>query len=140
MLPKISEVGRLWDDPTIRWTPSGKAVVTVPLVFSKRKKTESGSWEDVGSLFVRGTLWDQYAQNVADSLSKGDSVLVSGELAEREYEKDGEKRKSLELKIFDIGPTLKWGPVKIARAERSSGESWSSASDDPWASDDSAPF
>lgn len=136
MLPKITEVAKLWADPEIRWTSTGKAVATIPLVFSKRTKTENGGWKDAGSLFVRGTLWDDYAQNAVDTLSKGDSVLVTGELMQREYEKDGQKRQSLELRIYDIGPALKWGPAKISRAERSS-KTGGMPADDPWASDSS---
>jgi single-strand DNA-binding protein len=139
-LPRISEVGKLWADPTIRYTAQGKAVTTVPLVFSKRKKDDTtGKWEDAGTLFVRGTLWEQYAEHAANSLTKGDTVLVTGELEQREYEKDGEKRQSLELRIYDIGPALKWAPVNIQRADRSSQSG--PPADDPWSSsDDQAPF
>lgn len=142
MLPKISEVGRLWADPEIRFTSAGKAVCTLPLVFSKRKKTDAGGWEDVGSLFVKGTLWDQYAQNAADTLTKGDQVFVTGELYQRDWEdKEGGKRQSLELRVFDVGPVLKWGTAKISRAERSSGGDGvlSSGGDDPWATEE-VPF
>ena len=144
-LPKITEVGKLFADPEIRWTATGKAVATIPIVFSKRTKTEAGGWQDAGTLFIRGTLWDQYAQNAVDSLSKGDSVLVTGEIFEREWEdKEGNKRKTLELKIYDIGPALKWNPAKISRADRSSQSA--GPVDDPWASnppldsEDSPPF
>jgi single-strand DNA-binding protein len=138
-LPRISEVGKLWKDPEIRYTPAGKAVATVPLVFSKRRKDDStGKWEDVGSLFVRGSIWEGYAENVVNSLSKGDSVFVVGELEQREYEKDGEKRQSLELRIFEMGPTLKGAGVKILNADR--GSQSSGPADDPWATDEQAPF
>lgn len=140
MLPKIAEVGKLWADPEIRWTTGGKAVTTIPLVFSKRTKTEEGGWKDAGSLFVKGTLWDVYAQNAAETLSKGDQVVVIGELYEREWkDKEGGTRKSLELKIFDIGPTLKWNPAKIARAGRTS-DTGVAVEADPWATTDEAPF
>lgn len=133
MLPKIAEVGRLWADPEIRYTAGGKAVCTLPLVFSKRKKNEDGTWVDDGSLFVRGTLWDKYAENAANCLAKGDQVFVVGELMQREYEtKDGEKRTSLELKVYDCGPTLRWNEAKLSRAERSSQAG--PPVDDPWAS------
>lgn len=132
-LPRISEVGKLWKDPELKYISTGKAVCDLGIVFNKRTKTENGGWQDAGSLFVRGTLWDKYAENAAETLSKGDQVLVTGELHMREYEKnDGTKGQSLELKIYEIGPALKWNPAKIARADRLSQSS--GPADDPWAS------
>jgi single-strand DNA-binding protein len=140
MLPKIAEVGRLTADPEIRYTSGGKAVATVNLVFSNRKKTDAGGWVDDGVLFLRGTLWESYAENVANSLVKGDQVLVSGQIFQRDWEtKDGQKRTNIELKIFDIGPVMKWNEVKIQRAERSSQQ----PADDPWTTggiDEQPPF
>lgn len=142
-LPKLCEVGKLWADPELRFTPQGKAVCTLPLVFSKSKKTDNGGWTDDGTFWVRGTVWDKQAENCAETLSKGDKVLVIGELCEREYEdrKTGEKRKSLDLKVFDIGPSIKFNAAKISRADRGSQQQGAPA-DDPWASTDSsdAPF
>ena len=134
MLPRIAEVGRLWADPSIRYTPAGKAVCTLPLVFSKRKKDEdTGKWVDDSSLFVRGTVWDQQAEHAGNSLSKGDNVFVTGELFQREYEaKDGGKRQSLELRVWEVGPSMKWNDVKIQHADRSS--DGATPSDDPWGS------
>jgi single-strand DNA-binding protein len=140
MLPKIAEVGKLWAEVELRYTPAGKAVATLPLVFSKSKKTDNGGWVDDGTFWVRGTVWDTQAENCAETLSKGDKVLVIGELCEREYEdkKTGEKRKSMDLKIFDVGPSLKFNSAKISRADRLS-QAEAPASD-PWASDEKAPF
>lgn len=142
MLPKIAEVGKLWAEPEIRYTPAGKAVCTLPLVFSKSKKTENGGWTDDGTFWVRGTVWDTQAENCANTLSKGDKVLVIGELCEDEYEdkKTGEKRKSIKLKVFDIGPSLKFNAATISRAERLSKQD--APVDDPWATDNTseAPF
>lgn len=140
MLPRIAEVGRLWKDPEIRYTPQGKAVCTLPLVFSKRKKGDDGKWVDDASLFVRGTVWDQQAEHAANSLSKGDNVFVTGELFQREYDdKEGQKRQSLELRVYEVGPSMKWNDVEVRRVERSSQSG--APADDPWANTaDEAPF
>lgn len=148
MLPKITEVGKIWRDLEIRYTPSGKAVCDIPLVFNKRKKTDNGGYVDDGILWLYGTVWGTYAENCAESLTKGDQVMVSGELYEDEYEdrKTGEKRKSIKLKVFDIGPILKWNSLKINRADRTSKQT--EPEDDPWAnppapaldSDEEIPF
>jgi single-strand DNA-binding protein len=134
-LPKIQgEVARLWDEVQLRFTPSGKAVASVPLVFNKRKKNSQGEWEDAGSMFVRGTAWDQLGENCAESLSKSDEVVVSGELSTREFERaDGTKGQSVELNIWAIGPNLARATAKVNKASRGSDQKFSApAGEDPW--------
>lgn len=141
-LPRVTEVAKLWKDPELRYTPSGKAVCELPLLFVKRARNDAGQWEDVAQMWVRGTVWDRAAEHAAESLSKGDEVLVSGELSTREFErKGGSKGTSVEMRVFEIGPSLRWGPAKVSRAERSS-QSKPQGSDDPWqpADDTPAPF
>lgn len=156
-LPRINgEVGRLWADPTLSFTPSGKAVCAVPLVFKKSKKDANGVWQDVGEMWVRGTVWDQFGENVAESLSKGDEVVVSGELSVREYERqDGSKGSSVELNIWAIGPNLARATAKVNKTNRggeaaasrepayaagSSSDPWGSSQDSPSESTIEAPF
>lgn len=141
-LPRVAEVAKLWKDPELRYTPSGKAVCELPLLFVKRARNDAGQWEDVAQMWVRGTVWDRAAEHAAESLSKGDEVLVSGELSTREFErKDGSKGTSVEMRVFEVGPSLRWGSAKVSRAERSAARP-SGPSDDPWqaAPADEAPF
>lgn len=135
-LPKINgEVARLWADVELRFTPGGKAVATVPMVFNKRKQNpQTKEWEDAGSMFVRGTAWEQFAENISESLAKGDEVIVSGELSVREYERqDGSKGQSVELAIFAIGPNLKKATCKVNKVDRQ-GVPERPAAGDPWGS------
>ena len=92
-------------------------------------------------------LWDQLGENAAESLEKGDEVIVTGELSVHEYErKDGSKGQSLELNVYAIGPSLRFNTVKVARAERGSSKPQVSGTPDgdPWptapADDSTAPF
>jgi len=154
-LPRIQgEIARLWGDVELRFTPGGKAVASVPLVFNKRKKNQqTGEWEDAGSMFVRGTAWDQLGENCAETLSKADEVIVTGELSVREYDrKDGSgKGQSIELNIYAIGPNLARATAKVNKVSRGSEQRPSSGpSEDPWGAapppspgysvDDTAPF
>lgn len=147
-LPKIQgETARLWAEPELRYSPQGKAVCSVPLVFSKRKKNTQGVWEDAGSMFVRGTAWEQLGENCAESLTKGDEVIVTGELSVREFERnDGSKGQSLELNVYAIGPSLRFNTVKVNRVERGTAKPQGSGSPagDPWPTapvdEDSSPF
>lgn len=100
---------RLYADVELRFTQSGKAVATVPLIASDRKKNDqTNEWEDTDVLAVRGTVWDQVAENVANSLQKGDQVTVAGKMYVRRYESNGQQRQSVEMKILSIGPTLQF--------------------------------
>jgi len=144
-LPKIQgETARLWDNPELRFTAQGTAACSLPLVFNKRKKNQAGEWEDAGSMFVRGTAWDQLGENACESLEKGDEVIVTGELSVREFErKDGSKGQSVELNVYAIGPSLARATAKVSKVSPGStspAASSSTAGAPVAAADDDAPF
>lgn len=134
MIPKIAEVGKLWKDPEISYTPAGKAVCKLSIVFSKRKKTENEGWIDDKELWIKVTVWEKYAENCMETLTKGDLVMVSGELYQRKYtDNNGQERTSLELQTYEVAPILKHNSAKINRADRSSQGGGGKADNDPWA-------
>lgn len=115
--------GRLTADPELRWTPSGSGVVnfTVAVNASKFDK-DSNSWKDAPTKFWRCAAWNQgkltRAENVANLLKKGDSVIVYGELTTREYEtKEGEKRSADEIRVESIGKDLTFHAQAYAKDE-----------------------
>ena len=119
----ITVIGNLTNDPELRFTPSGAAVAgftvaSTPRTFDK----DSNQWKDGDPLFLRCSVWRQYAENVAESLTKGMQVIVQGRLKQRSYEtREGEKRTSLELDVDEIGPCLKFATAKVTKASRGSG-------------------
>lgn len=132
MLPNLSGEFRLAADPELRFTPSGKAVANVRLVASSRKK-EGDEWVDDKVLWINGSAWDKAAENIAESLSKGDLVLVQGQIQTREWtDKDDNKRTSIELLIREIGPSLRFATARPVKAERAAAPAASGA-EDPWA-------
>jgi len=136
-LPTITGVARLTDDPELRYGASGVAVCKVRLAFNSRKKDESGQWVDADVFFVDGTVFNQEAEHVAESLQRGHEVVVTGRLKTRRYEtKEGEKRSVVELTIDGIGPALKFATATVNKMQRSSdGKAAAGGSkDDPWAS------
>lgn len=146
-LPSINVVGTLTSDPELRFTPAGAAVANFTVASNERRlNKQTGSWEDGAATFLRCSVWRQAAENVAESLHRGDRVMVTGSLRQREYEKDGQKRTAFELDVDEVGPSLKWASAKVAKVSRSSdggqahGRSGSSsAGDDPWGSAPSGP-
>lgn len=159
MLPIISGEFRLVADPELRFTPSGIGVASLRLVADKQKKVEENGetkWVDDKVCWLNGTAWGRQgggglAENVAESLRKGDLVEVRGALETRNYETaDGEKRTSLDVNIYSIGPSLRFRPIlhsdgagnKVTR-EGAVAPGETPASDDPWAtpaSTDEPPF
>jgi single-stranded DNA-binding protein len=74
---------------------------------------------DGPTTYLRGTVWSAPAQNVAESLHKGDRVVVVGRLRQRDYEtRDGEKRSTHELDIDEIGASLRYATADLHKATR----------------------
>src|SRR6185295_8766331 len=119
----ITVVGNLTADPELRFTPSGAAVANFTVASTPRTfDRASGEWKDGEALFLRCNIWRQPAENVAESLTRGSRVIVSGRLKQRSFEtKEGEKRTVIELEVDEIGPSLRYATAKVNRAQRSDG-------------------
>jgi len=116
-LPTMTGVGRLVDDPELRFTANGKAVATVRLAFnSRRLNQQTQQWEDGDTFWIRGTLWEKLAENAAESLAKGMEVLVTGDLRTESWEKDGQKHSQPSLLVRSIGPNLAYATASVTKA------------------------
>ncbi len=143
----MTVVGNLTADPELRFTPSGAAVANFTVASTPRKfNAQTNQWEDMDALFMRCNIWRQAAENVAESLTRGSRVVVTGRLRQRSYDtKEGEKRTVVELEVDEIGPSLKYATAKVNKVSRGSGGggggfggnqggSPASGGDDPWGS------
>ncbi|ORV45996.1 single-stranded DNA-binding protein [Mycolicibacter engbaekii] len=119
----ITVVGNLTADPDLRFTPSGAAVAnftvaSTPRVFDR----QSGEWKDGDALFLRCNIWREAAENVAESLTRGSRVIVTGRLRQRSFEtREGEKRTVYEVEVDEVGPSLKYATAKINKVSRGGG-------------------
>ena len=106
----VTVIGNLTADPELRFTPSGAAVANFTVASTPRTlDRQTGQWRDGDPLFLRCTLWQQQAENAAESLRKGHRVIVVGRLRQRAFEtRDGDKRTVIELDVDEIGPALRW--------------------------------
>ncbi|EOD65223.1 single-stranded DNA-binding protein [Amycolatopsis vancoresmycina] len=125
----VTVVGNLTNDPELRFTPAGAAVANFTVASTPRLyDRESGTWRDGDAMFLRCSLWRQYAENVAESLARGTRVVVHGRLRQRSYDtKEGEKRTVTELEVEEIGPALRYATAKVIKAARATGSEGSSA-------------
>jgi len=114
----LTVVGNLTADPELRFTASGAAVANFTVASTPRAfDRTSGEWKDGEALFLRCNIWRQPAENVAESLTRGSRVIVSGRLKQRSFDtKEGEKRTVIELEVDEIGPSLRYATAKVNRA------------------------
>jgi single-strand DNA-binding protein len=118
---QITIAGNLVDDPELRFTPAGQPVARFRVASTPRfRDNQTGEWKDGDSLFLTCNVWRQAAENVAESLTRGMRVIVSGRLRQRSYEtKEGEKRTVYEVEVDDVGPSLRNASAKVNRVARS---------------------
>jgi single-strand DNA-binding protein len=116
-------VGNLVDDPEVRFTNTGIAVTNLRVAVTQRVQ-QDGQWRDGETSFFKVNVWRGQAENLADSLSKGDRVMVTGRLRQRSWETpEGDKRSVAEIEADEIGASLKFATAKVERAtERGSGD------------------
>lgn len=131
-------VGNLVEDPTLRFTPNGAAVAnfrvaSTPRTFDKN----TNQFVDGEALFMTCNVWRQAAENASNSLSKGDRVIVTGNLKQRSFEnKQGERRSVIELDVDEVGPSLKYATAELSKSTKGgSGSNSSSNGESPWSND-----
>lgn len=120
----VTLVGNVTRDPELRFTNSGMAICAFGLAVNRRWPSRStpGEWEEKVSFFDV-VAWGQFGENVAESVGKGNRVIVCGRLDQQTWEdKDtGKNRSKIEVVAESIGPDLKWATTVVTRNERSGG-------------------
>lgn len=106
----ITLVGNLVAAPELRYTPGGAAVTNFRVASTPRRyDSQSGQWVDGEALFLTCNIWRAAAENVANSLNKGDRIIVTGRLRQRTYDtREGERRTVFEVEADEVGPSLKY--------------------------------
>lgn len=119
----ITVVGNLVADPELRFTPAGAAVANFRIASTPRQfNKQTNQWEDQEALFLTCNVWRQAAENVAESLTKGMRVMVSGRLRQRSFEtREGEKRTVFEVEVDEVGPSLRYATAQVNRNPREGG-------------------
>ena len=116
----VTICGNLTDDPEVTFTPNGAAVCNFRLAVTPRVRDGNG-WKDGDTSFFRITAWRDLATHLCDSLSKGDRVIVQGQLRMRAWETpEGDKRQVVEVTAEEVGPSLRWATAKPERTRKTS--------------------
>jgi single-strand DNA-binding protein len=114
------QVGNLTDDPELRFTQNGTPVANFRLAVNQRIRQDDGTWRDGEASFFKVNVWRDQAENVAESLGKGNRAVVLGRLRTRSWETpEGDKRTSTEIDADEVAPSLRWATARPERAEDS---------------------
>lgn len=116
----ITVIGNITADPDLKFSQTGVAVAGFTVAASRRVLDRaSGQWADGDTLFLRCSAFRHLAENVAESLTRGTRVVVTGRLKQRSYEdREGVKRTVFEVDVEDVGPSLKWATAKVSKVQR----------------------
>lgn len=120
----VTVIGNLVEDPELRFTPSGVAMAKLRVAVNRRWRDRNDQWQEETSFFG-GTVWRDMAENIAESLQKGARVIITGSLEQRSWEtQEGEKRSVVEIRIDEVGPSLRWATAQVTRTSRGTGDSF----------------
>ncbi len=140
----ITVVGNLTADPELRYTQNGLPVANFTIASTPRSfDRQANEWKDGEALFLRASVWREFAEHVAGSLTKGMRVVATGRLKQRSYQdREGQNRVSIELEVDEIGPSLRYATAQVTRAASGGGGGGQSRpqiqQEEPWATPGSA--
>ncbi|KTR96405.1 single-stranded DNA-binding protein [Microbacterium testaceum] len=119
----ITVVGNLTADPELRYTQNGLPVANFTIASTPRTfDRQANEWKDGEALFLRASVWREFAEHVAGSLTKGSRVIATGRLKQRSYQdREGNNRTSIELEVDEIGPSLRYATAQVTRAASGGG-------------------
>lgn len=121
----ITIIGNLTGDPELSFVGNGAAMVKFTVASTPRTLDRaSGEWKDGEALFMNCTAFRDLAEHIAESLTKGTRIIVTGRLRLSRWEdkETKEKRSAYGLDVDEIGPSLRFATAKVAKLSRSRGD------------------
>lgn len=148
----ITLAGNLVAAPELRFTTSGRPVASFTVAVNHRYFSQAqNEYVDGDALFQQVVCWANLAENVAESLGKGDRVVITGRLVSRSYEDpkiEGVTRYVTDFRADEVAAALSRATAKVTRVKRdgraaATADAWSAAATDlaaPVPADAGAPF
>ena len=113
----VTIIGNVTRDPELRYLTSGTALAQLGVAVNRRYM-QNNEWQEETSFFDV-VCWRDLADNVSESISKGDRIIVTGRLEQRSWEtQDGDKRSKVEIVADEVGPSLRWATARIEKIRR----------------------
>ena len=95
-------IGRLGDDPDVRYTQNNTAVANLSIATSERYKDKQGEWKE-RTEWHRVVLWDRLAETAQEYLQKGNRAYIEGSIQTRKWEdKEGNTKYTTEIKGYKL--------------------------------------
>ena len=118
--PSIHLAGNLTADPDLRFTPTGRAVVHLVVAVNPRHRDTTGQWIEDTTSFWTCQAWGPVAENLVESVRKGDRVLIDGRIrasvwTPTEGDHAGTEQRRLDVVIDEIGLSVRFRPVTATR-------------------------
>jgi len=115
----VTIVGNVTRDPEVKFTQTGKAMLRFGIADNHGWKDKNGEWQKKVS-FIDCVAWGQLAENIAETISKGMRIVVTGRMDMQQWvTDDDQKRSKLELEIEAVGPDLRFASASVNANERS---------------------
>lgn len=127
----VTIVGNLTADVELKFTPQGKAVAKFSVATAERFKTPDGAWDSKNTTFWNIIVWDKQAENVADTIGKGDEVILQGKAYTTSWQdkNTGETRSRIEVTATKVAVSLARATAKVDRYAQAKP---ATTEDDPW--------
>lgn len=121
--PVLTMTGNVVNEPDLRFTPNGTAVVNFDIAHNPRVR-KGDEWVDGDPIFMRCTAWRTLAENVADSVQKGHRVTIRGILRQTHWidRETDENRYRIECTVSDVAVSLQFVSATTNKIDRSTGE------------------
>jgi len=121
----ITVVGNVTRDPELKFLNSGQAAVRLSIAVNRRwMNKQTNDWEERVSYF-EVQAYGQLAENVANSVTRGARVVVTGRLEQRSWETaEGEKRSLVEINADEIASSLRYATTVITKNPRAEGSNF----------------
>lgn len=125
-----------------KFSQSGKLWVRMRLVAKDAKRdANTGQWVDGDPCWLTAVAWGSIAENLAESVEKGDQIVVTGRLAMSEWTTEsGEKRTDYQINVESAGTGLRWNPARPVKGERNTAAATQGAAQVPTQQSTDAPF
>jgi len=113
----VTITGNVTNEPTLRVTSGGQKVTSFGLAFTERRFDENGGWRDGETTFARVSCWRALAENVVDSIAKGQPVFVHGKVRLHTWDDaKGQSHAELDINAKAVGHDLTRGVTSFRKA------------------------
>lgn len=131
MTAVVTLIGNVTRDAELRYTASGLSIGSFSVAVSERQRGADGQWEDGEPSYYDVTCFRLLGESVADTIAKGDRVVVTGRLKQSRWEQDGNKRSKVEVIAEDVAKSVLWA-AKNAGASQVPARASSMNEEDPF--------